>query len=273
MQTTARSTSPWLHRLLTVAALVGLAASLPAQAGAVLDRVRATGRLRVCIWPDYYGMSLRHPRTQQLEGMDIDLAVELAHDLGLALQHVDSSFPTFIGDLKGARCDVAMFAIGMLPQRAAQVRFTRPYLESDIYAVTSKGSKVVTRWEDIDRPGVAVAVQAGTFMEPVMRAALKQARLVSVAPPATRERELESGRVDVFMTDYPYSRRLLDNADWATLVSPPKPFHVLPYAYAVAPGDAEWLAAVDGFVERIQRDGRLQAAARKHRLSTLVRLH
>ena len=42
--------------------------------------------------------------------------------------------------------------------------------------------------------------------------------------PATRERELVAGRVDVFMTDYPYSRRLLDNADWARLIAPAEPF-------------------------------------------------
>ena len=117
-----------------------------------------------------------------------------------------------------------------------------------------------------------VAVQAGTFMEPVMKAELKQAQMVSIRPPATRERELEAGRVDVFMTDYPYSRRLLDNADWATLIAPPQPFHVLPYAYAVKPGDAAWLAQVDEFVARIQRDGRLEAAARKHGLLPIVRL-
>ena len=74
------------------------------------------------------------------------------------------------------------------------------------------------------------------------------------------------------MTDYPYSRRLLDNADWATLISPPAPFHVLPYAYAVKPGDDAWWQAVDEFVARIQRDGRLEAAARRHGLSPIVRL-
>jgi hypothetical protein len=30
------------------------------------------------------------------------------------------------------------------------------------------------------------------------------------------------------------------------LISPPKAFHVLPYAYAVKPGDDAWLAQVDG---------------------------
>ena len=103
-----------------------------------------------------------------------------------------------------------------------------------------------------------------------MAQALKQATMVVVKPPATRERELESGRVDVFMTDFPYSRRLLDNADWATLVSPPKPFHVLPYAYAVKQGDDAWLAQVDEFVARIKRDGRLEAAARRHGLAPIA---
>ncbi len=268
---TRTSCRSWF-RALSAATLTLAAPATPlsAGAGATLDRVKAAGAVRVCIWPDYYGITLRNPRNQQLSGIDIDLSAELGRDLQLRIEHVDSSFPTLIDDLKAGRCDVAMFAIAMLPQRMEQLKFSRPYLQSDVYGVTTKGNRVVTQWADIDKPGVQVAVQAGTFMEPVMAAALKQARMVVVKPPATRERELESGRVDVFMTDYPYSRRLLDNADWATLVSPPKPFHVLPYAYAVRPGDDDWLAQVDGFVQRIQRDGRLEAAAKRHGLGAIV---
>ena len=262
---------PVLHAFsAAVLALSALAGPQAAQAGATLDRIKAAASVRVCIWPDYYGITFRNPRNQQLSGIDIDLSGELGRDLQLRVEHVDSSFPTLVDDLKAGRCDVAMFAVGMLPQRMEQLKFSRPYLQSDIYGVTTKGNRVVTQWADIDKPGVQVAVQAGTFMEPVMAAALKQAKMVVVKPPATRERELESGRVDVFMTDFPYSRRLLDNADWATLVAPPKPFHVLPYAYAVKPGDDDWLAQVDAFVQRIQRDGRLDAAARRHGLGAIV---
>ena len=241
-----------------------------AQAGAIADRVRGAGQMRVCIWPDYYGITYRSPRNQQLVGLDIDLSREFAKDLGVSVIHVDSSFATLMQDLDDERCDVAMFAVGMLPQRMERLRFSRPYLQSDIYAITTRGNRVVRRWDDIDRPGVVVAVQAGTFMETVMAQRLRQARMVSVRPPDTRERELEAGRIDVFMTDYPYSRRLLDNADWAELIAPPQPFFVLPYAYAVKPGDAAWWQAVDDFVARIQRDGRLEAAARLHGLSAIV---
>ena len=103
-----------------------------------------------------------------------------------------------------------------------------------------------------------------------MAASLKKAQMVVIRPPLMREAELEAGRVDVFMTDYPYSRRLLDNADWARLVSPPRPFNPVPYAYAVKPGDEAWLRQVDDFVAQIKRDGRLDAAARRAGLSEII---
>ncbi|MEY4909015.1 MAG: hypothetical protein RL260_2733 [Pseudomonadota bacterium] len=259
----------WFFRVVSGVLLANLA-STAATAGEVLDRVQRSSELRVCVWPDYYGISYRNPKTRQFTGLDIDMSAEFARELGVRLHHVDSSFATLVEDLLKDRCDIAMFAVGVLPQREKVLRFSQPYLQSDIYAVTTRSSRVVRRWEDIDQPGVQVAVQAGTFMEPVMRDALRQASMVVIRPPATREQELEAGRVDVFMTDYPYSRRLLDNAEWARLISPPQPFHVLPYAYAIRPGDDEWLARVNRFVTDMRQDGRLESAARRHRLSETV---
>ncbi|KPF68792.1 amino acid ABC transporter substrate-binding protein [beta proteobacterium AAP99] len=250
-------------------ALLVLAGSA-VQAGPVLERIKSSGELKVCIWPDYYGITYRNPKTQQLSGIDIDLSAQLARQLGVRLTYVDSSFVNLVTDVTSDRCDVAMFAVGVLPQRAERLRFTAPYLASDIFGVTTRSSRVIRQWADIDQPGVRVAVQAGTFMEPVMRERLKQATMVVIRPPQTRETELEAGRVDVFMTDYPYSRRLLDNADWARLVAPPQAFHVLPYAYAVKPGDEAWFKEVDAFVSRIKADGTLAAAASRHGLREIM---
>jgi ABC-type amino acid transport substrate-binding protein len=226
--------------------------------------------VRVCIWPDYYGITFRSPRTNELSGIDIDLSVEFAKTLGAKLQYVDSSFAKLVDDLVQDRCDISMHAVGITPQRQQSLRFSQPYMRSDVYGVTTRSNRVVHEWADIDQPGVKVAVQAGTFMEPVMAANLKLAQLVVIRPPLTREQELEAGRVDVFMTDYPYSRRLLDNADWARLVSPPQPFNPIPYAYAIRPGDDDWLREVDKFVNAIKRDGRLEAAAKRAGLQEIV---
>ena len=256
---------PWLSSTL-LASLMACSAS----AGEVLDRIHRSGELRVCVWPDYYGISYRNPKTRQFTGLDIDLSAELARDLKAKVEYVDSSFPTLIDDLNQDRCDVAMFAIGMLPQRMEKLAFTQPYMRSDIYGITTKTNTVIKQWADIDKPGVLVGVQAGTFMEPIMAQRLKQATLVRIQLPATRERELTAGRIDVFMTDYPYSRRLMDNADWARLIESPEPFSVLPYGYAVKRGDTAWLATVEAFVARIKADGRLQRAASQNGLSAIV---
>ncbi|WCM94963.1 ABC transporter substrate-binding protein [Acidovorax sp. NCPPB 2350] len=242
----------------------------PAHAGAVLDRVKSRGEVLVCIWPDYHGITYRNPRTQELSGLDIELSRQFAQELGVRVRYVDSSLDQVAHDLQTRRCDVAMFALGTLPPRFRDVQFTRPYLRSDLYAVTTKSNPVVRQWSDIDRPGVVVAVQNGSLIGTVLAERLKNATLVTVKPPSNRERELMAGRVDVFITNYAYAQRLLDSADWVRIIQPPEPFFVIPSAYAVRPGDAEWLATVDAFVGRIQNDGRLRAAANHHGLGPLV---
>ena len=121
-------------RLLALAA--ALLMPLAALAGPVAERVKAAGTVRVCIWPEYYGITFRNPRTQQLVGIDVDMANELGKDLKARVEFVESSFPQLVPDVTGDKCDVAMFAIAITPQREKALRFTRPHLKSDIYGIT-----------------------------------------------------------------------------------------------------------------------------------------
>jgi cyclohexadienyl dehydratase len=250
--------------------VLACAGTLPASAGEVLDRVLASGLLRVCIWPDYYGMTYRKPMSDELTGMDIDLSVQFARELGVRLRYVDSSGSAAPDDLRANACDIAMFAIAITPERVARMRFSIPYLQSDVYAIAHRGGRTVRKWEDIDQPGVLVAVQAGTFLEPVMTERLKHARVVPISPPATREGELMAGRVDVFMTNFTYGRRLVSGSNWARVISPPRPFYVRPYAYATVLADVAWGERVDAFVAAVRSDGRLKAAATRYGLQSIM---
>ncbi|HKJ04907.1 MAG TPA: ABC transporter substrate-binding protein [Geopsychrobacteraceae bacterium] len=235
-----------------------------------LERVQNENLVRVCIWPDYYGITFRNPKTQKLSGIDIDMAQELASDLGVAVEFVDSSFATLIDDVTGDHCDIAMFAIGITASRGEKLRFTDSHLASDIYAITTRTNRRIKQWEDIDNPGSVVAVARGTLHEPVMKEKLKAAQLVVLDTPFAREQEVQSGRADVFMTDFPYSQRFLANADWARLVSPPGIYHVTPYAYAMKPGDDIWYNRIELFVSDIKSDGRLMTAAKRYGLHPIV---
>lgn len=246
-------------------------ATLPvAQASDKLGTIGRSGLLRVCIWPDYYGISYRNPKTQLLRGIDIDNAHELAKALKVQLEFVDSSFAQLSDDLIQSRCDIAMFAIGITPERQEKLRFTQPHLASDIYAITTQTNRRIKSWSDIDKAGTVVVVAKGTLHESVMRSKLKAAELRVVDTPAAREQEVQTGRADVFMTDYPFSRRMLDQNDWARLVSPPSAYHITPYAWAVAPGDERFLARVNQVLNEMKQDGRLLTHAKRHGLETIV---
>lgn len=255
----------------SLAILVTLLAT-PLHASSLLHTIHNEKILSVCHWPEYYSITYRNPRTGTLEGIDIDLARELARDLGVSVRHVPSAFPRFIGDLLEKRCDIAMFGVGITPERARQIRFTRPYLRSGIVAIAPRASVTIRKWDDIDTPGVVVAVAPGTFMEGVMRNYLKRASVLAVQPPSSREQEVEAGRADVFMTDFPYSRRVLELEDWAKLVEPAEPLNPTSYAYAVAPGDDAWFERVETFVAAIKKDGRLATAAKRHNLTPILLL-
>jgi len=236
----------------------------------VLASVTQTKNLRVCIWPEYYGISYIEPRTQTLIGIDVDLAKELAHDLHVNITFVESSFSKFITDIKQKRCDIAMFAIGRTPERLEHLHITTPHLASDIYAITTKSNKRIQTWEDIDKEGVIVAVAKGTLHVSIMQERLLHAKLLIVDSLHAREQEVEAGRADVFMTDYPFGMRMMAQREWAKLIKPTIPFHITPYGWGLDKTESAWKERVEQFIQTIQNDGRLYEAAKKHHLEPIV---
>lgn len=237
-----------------------------------LDKVLSQNKLKVCVWPEYFGISYLDIRTQSLIGIDSDLAQELAKDLKVNLEFVKSSFPTFVSDITEDRCDIAMFAIGNTKARSEKVRFTTPHLESDIYAVTTKNNRKIQNWDDIDNEGIVVAVAKGTYHEPIMKEKLKNAQLLVVDTMHAREQEVQSGRADVFMSDYPFGKRMLAQTDWAKLIIPNTTYHLTPYSWTVAYGDDKFYNRIEKFISDIKKDGRLFKFAQKNGLEPIVKL-
>jgi ABC-type amino acid transport substrate-binding protein len=235
-----------------------------------LARVLDRGVVRVCIWPAYYAITYRNPRDGLLRGIDIDLSHGFAEDLGVRLDYVEINLPQLLPALEGDKCDIAMMAVSINQERMRRADFSKPYLRSSIVLVAPKASTVIRSWDDIDRPGVVIAVTQGTAMEEYFRASLRSARLMVLKSTETREEEVLSGRADAFATDYAYSRRVELEYDWARVIEPRLAVGVSNYGYAVPKNSPDWLARVEQFVTAIKKDGRLKAAAAAHGLSTIA---
>jgi ABC-type amino acid transport substrate-binding protein len=252
--------------------LVAAFAAAPAQAQQLQSRlfeVTKSKRLRVCQFPLYYSISYRDPKSGEIVGIDADLSKELAKELDAKLEIVESSFGTFIADLQANKCEIGMFGVGASLKRAQAVEFSKPYLVTNVYGVTRKDSSIKS-WADVDKSGIKAAVTLGSYIEPFMKSYLKNAEVVSVAPPNTREGELVARRVDIIMTDYPVAVKVTDEFDWAVTIVPDEKLAVTPYAYVVPQGDQIWLNFINLFVDTIKLDGRLMLYAKKHKLDPIV---
>lgn len=256
--------------MLPVLAVVLLNPMIQVEASERLNRILTAKALKVCIWPDYFTITYRNPRTQTLEGIDIDMSQALATHLGVTLTYVESSFAALAENLRNGQCDIAMHGVGVRDSRKPHMAFSKPYLASGIYAVGTKENNHIKAWDDIDRPGNVAVVQKGTYMEPVIKAAFTQAEVTVVDSFKAREQEVLSGRADVFMTDYPYGKRMANLTEWAVLLAPKQPLAKTFYAYAVPKDEVEWLAEVDRFLATMKANGQLKAFAAKNGLSEIV---
>ncbi len=235
-----------------------------------LDRILNNKELRACIWPEYYSITYRNPKTRELSGIDIAITQELAKELGVKLRYVDSNFAQLFEALEQDRCDIATHAIGITPERLERLQFSQAYLKSGLFAVKLKSKDDLQNWDSLDQNGRVIAVAAGTLMESVMTKSLKKARLIKVQTPGAREQEVLSGRADAFMTDYPYSLRMIDLTDWAAVIPAPSSMPTTEYAYAFAKGDTSLQSRVDVFLNQIKRDGRLLRFAKQFNLEPIV---
>ncbi|MBC7800063.1 MAG: amino acid ABC transporter substrate-binding protein [Gemmatimonadaceae bacterium] len=259
-----------LASLTAIAVLLGQPDPAAAQqAQSRLFEITKAGRIRVCVWPLYYSIAMRDPKTGELVGIDADLSKELAKDMGVRLEYVETSFGTFIADLQANKCEIGMFGVGATMKRAQAAEFSRPYLITNIYAVM-RDAGPVKEWADIDKKGINVVTTLGSYIEPFMRGYLKNATLTAVAPPATTPAELMSRRADVIMTDFPSALRMTKEFEGTKFLVPPEKLAVTPYAYVVPQGDQIWLNYVNLFVDTIKIDGRLAAAAARHGLGPIV---
>lgn len=156
-----------------------------------IQQLAPSGRLRVAI---NLGNAVLAQGTPQVpRGVSVDLARELARRTGLSLELVPFEAAGKVFEaLKANAWDVAFFAIE--PARAAEVDFTTPYvLIEGTYMVRNESP--LRTIEDVDKPGIKIAVGRGSAYDLYLTRSLKSAELVRAQTGGNR------AMIDLFMTE------------------------------------------------------------------------
>ncbi len=134
------------------------------------------GRLRVAINFGNPVLAQKDPQSGRPRGVSADLAEELARRLGLPLDFVTFDGAGKVFDaLKTGAWDLAFLAID--PVRAAEIDFSPPYVVIEgTYLVPADSP--LRSVDQVDRPGVRIAVGRGSAYDLYLTRALTSAQLV-----------------------------------------------------------------------------------------------
>jgi polar amino acid transport system substrate-binding protein len=214
------------------------------------------GVLRVAINLGNPVLAQREPATGALGGASVDLAREVGRRLGLPVTLVsfDAAGKVVAAATTGA-WDLAFLARD--PARAAELRFTPPYVVIEGTYLVPEASPL-RAIEDLDRPGVRIAVGRGAAYELHLTRALRHATLV--------RSDTSAGAVELFLREGLEAAAGVRNPLVAFAAAHPG-LRVLPGRFTVieqalaAPRGREvagrWL---DAFVEEVKASGFVAAA-------------
>jgi len=197
-----------MFRHLQVAALAAVAtlavsAATFAQAQTTrLDQIESRGTLRVGMTGDYRPFTFLDKKTGKFEGFDVDMANALGKAMGVKVEFVKTSWPTFTKDFVADKFDIATGGVSITLARQKVGFFSTPIMREGKTPIAHCGdvSKYATI-ADIDRLGVRVIVNPGGTNDRFAHAHFTHAKVEVYKDNVTIFDQIAEGKADVMVTD------------------------------------------------------------------------
>ncbi len=203
---------------------------------------------------------MRDPQSGHYSGFFVELCRQFADVLQVKAEFVDTTWDNLVAGLQASKWDMAM-ALNRTPLRAMAAQFTIPAVQYQVSFVYNKANTKIpehpVKLEDIDKPGITVAVMSGTAWDKALTATLKNATLMRLTGGDEARLSVMSRRADI-LADASDSNKLFKqaNASWAVEFIPEPALAKQGISFALSrelsPAD---VAVVDIFLEGKVADG------------------
>ncbi|MEP1536954.1 MAG: transporter substrate-binding domain-containing protein [Paracoccaceae bacterium] len=230
------------------AGAITLALGATAQAQSALNEILDSGVLKFGTTGDWNPMSVRDPATNSYKGYDIDVANELAADLGVEVEFVPTDWKTLVNGVVAGKYHMSGSA-SISPARMKAAGFSESYISVEIMPFTSADkAEKFDGYDSINQPDVKVATTLGTTFEGLVRDWFPNADIKVVEAPARGFQEVLAGRADVFITSNIEGSTLRDKHG-VVQVPGTGPRSPSPIAMLLPQDDQVWINYVNNWVK------------------------
>ncbi|QJC53407.1 transporter substrate-binding domain-containing protein [Paenibacillus albicereus] len=191
----------------------------------------------------------------QIVGFDIEIAKEIAKDLGAELEISDSDFDGLLLALNGGKVDLVISGMTPTEERKQNVDFSKIYYKAEQGVIVKKGEEGSYGSLD-DLKGKKIGVQKGSIQEGIAKE-VEGAKLTSLAKIPELILELTSGRVDALIVEKPVADQYVKTQDSIALanVKIEQSEEEAGSAIAIKKGNQKLLDAVNKTIDRLQANG------------------
>ena len=230
--------------------------------------IQERGTLLVGTTGDYRPLSYREPETGQYWGFGIDIAGEIAEELGVSISYVPTSWPTLSADVQTTELfDFAIGGITITEARLETMAMSEGYLcNGKTILCRKEDAGKYKSLEDLNKPDVRVMVNPGGLNEKFARENLPECCLIVHDRNEEIPDRVAAGEADVMITE-------ITEAPWyvqsdSRLAAPllGSPFTRGQIGVLMRKGQDDLLKQVNSTIQRMKSDGSLKGLHEKYGL-------
>ncbi|WP_028584847.1 transporter substrate-binding domain-containing protein [Desulfogranum mediterraneum] len=232
-----------------------------AQAGQLHDQLVAESTIEqivkrgtIKVGMDIFVPYAMKDKTGRLIGLEIDVARQLAADMGVEVEFVPTKWSGIIPALVAGKFDVIIGGMTVTPKRNIKINFTNPYYyTSQGLLANTKMSKGFTL-ADFNDPKVTIAARLGSTAAVAAKANFPKARLRLFDDEPAAVQEVRNGRVHAMVGGQPLPAHMAAES--------PQLLHAYsdqlmkePMSFAVRKGDVDTLNFFNNWIEVVRSKG------------------
>lgn len=189
----------------------------------------------------------------KIVGVDVEIAKEIALELGKKLVVKDVAFDSIIHEVKSGKADIGIAGISYSEERAKQVDFSVDYASSKQVVIVRNDSFIE---EIADIRNKKIAVQLGSVADMYVSDIYKEKNIVRQKKYLAAIQDLIDNKVDcVVMDELPAIELVEKNSNIKVLNEPLAEDN---YGIIVDKGNEELLIVVNTVIDRLKKEGKIE---------------
>lgn len=176
-----------------------------------IDEIKKAGKLVLGTCADYppYEFIVMKDGKEQIVGFDIEIAREIAKDLGVELEIKNMDFDGLIPSLKTGKVDFVISGMTPTPDRMEEVDFSKIYYKAVQSVIVRSGDEnKYTTPESLS--SVKIGAQTSSIQEEIAKEQIKATSITSLGKVTELVLSLKTKKVDAIVVEYPVAKSYVD---------------------------------------------------------------